>query len=183
MGEKVLESLGPAMTDPISKGVKFRFMGYESRLPNFNHVPGEVPHIELKTLTDVPIAIVCTEKEACNMLAFNRRKNGLRCLLRQRPNVRELGKGSFPLLLGQRKTLQPNITRVVVSKLLIRKGVISIWAARFLISIPNFYKKIHNNFQAALHRPVFGKDLNGHRVGERNFDISASSQIIWCQSV
>ena len=65
MGEKVLQSLGPAMTDPISKGVKFRFMGGESSLPNFNHVPGEVPHIELRTLTDVPAAIVCTEKDAC----------------------------------------------------------------------------------------------------------------------
>ena len=64
MGEKLLESLGPAMTKPISKGVKFRFIGYESRLPNFNHVPDEATHIELKTLTGVPIAIVCTEKEA-----------------------------------------------------------------------------------------------------------------------
>ena len=65
MGEKRLESLGPAMTRPISKGVKFRFMGYESLPPNFNHVPGEAPHLEIRTLTDVPIAIVCTEKEAC----------------------------------------------------------------------------------------------------------------------
>ena len=64
MGEKRLESLGPAMSRPISKGVKFRFMGYESVLPNFNHVSGVVPHIELRTLTDVPITIVCTEKEA-----------------------------------------------------------------------------------------------------------------------
>ncbi len=64
MGEKLLESLGPAMTGPISKGVKFRFMGCESRLPNFNHVSGEVPHIEIRTLTDAPITIVCTEKEA-----------------------------------------------------------------------------------------------------------------------
>ena len=39
-------------------------MGYESVLPNFNRVPGEVPHIEIRTLTDVPIAMVCTEKEA-----------------------------------------------------------------------------------------------------------------------
>ena len=39
-------------------------MGYECLLPNFNHVPGEAPHIELRTLTDVPITIVCTEKEA-----------------------------------------------------------------------------------------------------------------------
>jgi predicted transcriptional regulator len=65
MGEKRLESLGPAMARPISKGVKFRFMGYECLLPNFNHVPGEAPHIELRTLTDVPITIVYTEKEAC----------------------------------------------------------------------------------------------------------------------
>ena len=64
MGEKVLDSLGPAMSRPISKGVKFRFMGFDSRLPNFNHVPGE-PHFELRTLTDVPITIVYTEKEAC----------------------------------------------------------------------------------------------------------------------
>lgn len=64
MGEKLLESLGPAMARPVSKGVKFRFMGYESRLPNFNHVPGETPHTEIRTLTDVPITIVCTEKEA-----------------------------------------------------------------------------------------------------------------------
>ena len=64
MGEKRLESLGPAMARPLSKGVKFRFMGYECLLPNFNHVPREAPHIELRTLTDVPITIVCTEKEA-----------------------------------------------------------------------------------------------------------------------
>jgi len=65
MGEKLLDSLGPAMARPISKGVKFRFMGCESRLPNFNHVPGEAPHIELRTFTDIPITIVTTEKEAC----------------------------------------------------------------------------------------------------------------------
>jgi len=65
MGQKLLESLGPAMARPISKGVKFRFMGCESRLPNFNHVPGEAPHIELRTFTDIPITIVTTEKEAC----------------------------------------------------------------------------------------------------------------------
>jgi len=65
MGQKLLESLGPAMARPISKGVKFRFMGCESKLPNFNHVPGEAPHIELRTFTDIPITIVTTEKEAC----------------------------------------------------------------------------------------------------------------------
>ncbi|MGD0646204.1 MAG: transcriptional regulator FilR1 domain-containing protein, partial [Candidatus Bathyarchaeia archaeon] len=65
MGQKLLESLGPAMARPISKGVKFRFMGCESRLPNFNHVPGEASHIELRTFTDIPITIVTTEKEAC----------------------------------------------------------------------------------------------------------------------
>ena len=65
MGQKLLESLGPAMARPISKGVKFRFMGHENRLPNFNHAPGETPHIELKTFTDIPITIVTTEKEAC----------------------------------------------------------------------------------------------------------------------
>ena len=64
MGEKVLESLGPAMARPISKRVKFSFMGCENRVPNFNHVPGEAPLVELRTLTDVPITIVCTEKEA-----------------------------------------------------------------------------------------------------------------------
>ena len=64
MGEKVLESTGQAMAEPISKGVKFRFMFYECLLPNFNHVPGEAPHIELRTFTDIPIIIVCTEKEA-----------------------------------------------------------------------------------------------------------------------
>lgn len=64
MGEKLLESLGPAMARPVSKGVKFRFMGYESRLPNFNHGPGVTPHTEIRTLTDVPTTIVCTEKEA-----------------------------------------------------------------------------------------------------------------------
>ena len=63
MGEKLLESLGSAMARPISKGVKFRFMGYESRLPNFNHVPGEAPHIELRTLTDTPITIVTPKKK------------------------------------------------------------------------------------------------------------------------
>jgi len=64
VGEKLLESLGPVMARPVSKGVKFRFMGCESRLPNFNHIPGEAAHIELRTLTDAPISIVCTEKEA-----------------------------------------------------------------------------------------------------------------------
>jgi predicted transcriptional regulator len=65
MGQILLESLGPAMARPISKGVKFRFMGCQSRLPNFNPVPGEAPHIELRTFTDIPITIVTTEKEAC----------------------------------------------------------------------------------------------------------------------
>ena len=64
MGEKLLEPLGPAMARPVSKGVKFRFMGCESRLPNFNHIPGEATYIELRTLTDAPISIVYTEKEA-----------------------------------------------------------------------------------------------------------------------
>ncbi len=64
MGEKLLEPLGQAMTGPISKGVKFRFLGYESRLPNFNNVPKEAPHVELKILTDVPITVVYSEKEA-----------------------------------------------------------------------------------------------------------------------
>ena len=64
MGEKRLESLGHAMARPVSKGVKFRFMGYDSLLPNFNQVPGQTPHVELRTLTNVPVAIVCTEKEA-----------------------------------------------------------------------------------------------------------------------
>ena len=65
MGEKVLESLGPAMAKPVSKGVKFRFMGYDSSLPNFSQVPGQTPQIELRILTDVPTIIVYTEKEAC----------------------------------------------------------------------------------------------------------------------
>jgi hypothetical protein len=64
MGEKLFEPLGPAITDQIAKGVEFRFMGCESRLPNFIRVPGAAPHVELRTLTDVPITIVCTEKEA-----------------------------------------------------------------------------------------------------------------------
>jgi predicted transcriptional regulator len=64
MGEKRLESLGHAMARPLFKGVKFRFMGYDSLLPNFNQVPGQTPHVELRTLTNVPVAIVCTEKEA-----------------------------------------------------------------------------------------------------------------------
>ncbi len=64
MGEKLLEPLGQAMTEPISKGVKFRFLGCESRLPNFNNVPKEAPHVELKILTDVPITVVYSEKEA-----------------------------------------------------------------------------------------------------------------------
>ena len=74
MGERLLESLGPAMTDPISKGVKFRFMGCENRLPNFNHVHGEAQHIELRTLTDAPITIVYTEKEACICLPSTERR-------------------------------------------------------------------------------------------------------------
>jgi len=64
MGERLLESLGPAMARHVSKGVEFRFMGYERRLPSFNHVPGGASHVELRTPTDVPITIVCTEKEA-----------------------------------------------------------------------------------------------------------------------
>jgi predicted transcriptional regulator len=64
MGEKRLELLGPAMARPVSKSVEFRLMGYERRLPDFNHVPGTTSHAELRILTDVPIAIVCTEKEA-----------------------------------------------------------------------------------------------------------------------
>ncbi|MGA2385982.1 MAG: transcriptional regulator FilR1 domain-containing protein [Candidatus Bathyarchaeia archaeon] len=63
MGEETLESISPMMPGQISKGVKFRLMFYEYLLPNFNH-PGEAPYVEKRTLTDFPITIVCTEKEA-----------------------------------------------------------------------------------------------------------------------
>ena len=109
MGEKLRESLGPVMTDPISKGVKFRFMGCESRLPHFNHVPGEAPHIEIRTLTDVPISIVCTEKEAAICLPSTNGRMDYAAFYGTDQTVRKLDKGPFPLLLGQRKTLQPNI--------------------------------------------------------------------------
>jgi predicted transcriptional regulator len=66
MGEKLFEPIGPAITDQIAKGVEFRFMGCENSLPNFIRVSvsGAALHVELKTLTDVSITIVCTEKDA-----------------------------------------------------------------------------------------------------------------------
>ena len=42
MGEKPLESYGPAMAEPVSKGIKFRFLLSDGLLPNHNSVPGEV---------------------------------------------------------------------------------------------------------------------------------------------
>jgi predicted transcriptional regulator len=64
MGERLLESLGPAMAEPISKGVRFRFNIVECLLPNYKTIPGKAPYIEARTLADIPGIILSTEKEA-----------------------------------------------------------------------------------------------------------------------
>ena len=64
IGDRALESIGPAMAERISKGVKFKFMFHESMLPNYKPVPGEAQFIEKRTLTEIPGMIFCTEKEA-----------------------------------------------------------------------------------------------------------------------
>jgi predicted transcriptional regulator len=64
MGEKALASYGPAMAEIIPKGVRFRFLLSDCRLPDYNPVPGAAPHIEKRTLTDIPGIILCTEKKA-----------------------------------------------------------------------------------------------------------------------
>ena len=64
MGEKPLESTGPMIALQVPKGVRFRFIFYESSLRNYNTVLGETSHVEMRTLTDIPGIILCTEKEA-----------------------------------------------------------------------------------------------------------------------
>jgi predicted transcriptional regulator len=64
MGEKALESYGPAMPELVSKGIKFRFLLSDGLLPNYNSVPGESLNVEKRTLTNIPCIIFCTEKKA-----------------------------------------------------------------------------------------------------------------------
>jgi predicted transcriptional regulator len=64
MGEKVLESYGPAMSELVSKGINFRFLLSDGLLPSYNSVPGEALHVERRTLTNIPCIILCTEKKA-----------------------------------------------------------------------------------------------------------------------
>jgi predicted transcriptional regulator len=64
MGEKALESFGPMMAEKVSKGVRFRFLLSDCLLPNYNPVPRVAPHVEMRTLTDMPGIILCTEKKA-----------------------------------------------------------------------------------------------------------------------
>ena len=64
IGDKALESIGPAMAEGIAKGVKFRFMFHESLLSKYKPVSGEAQFMEKRTLTEIPGMIFCTEKEA-----------------------------------------------------------------------------------------------------------------------
>jgi hypothetical protein len=52
------------MAEKVSKGVRFRFLLYDCLLPNYDPVPGAAPHVEKRTLTDIPGIILCTEKKA-----------------------------------------------------------------------------------------------------------------------
>jgi len=64
MGEKALESYGPAMSELVSKGINFRFLLSDGLLPKYNSVPGEALYVESRTLTNIPCIIFCTEKNA-----------------------------------------------------------------------------------------------------------------------
>jgi len=64
MGEKALESYGPAMQELVSKGIHFRFLFSDGLIPNYHSVPGEAPLVERRTLTTIPGIIFCTEKKA-----------------------------------------------------------------------------------------------------------------------
>jgi predicted transcriptional regulator len=64
IGDRALESIGPAMAQRISMGVKFKFMFQECMLPIYKPVSGEAQFIEKRTLMEIPGMIFCTEKEA-----------------------------------------------------------------------------------------------------------------------
>jgi predicted transcriptional regulator len=71
LGDKALESIGPAMAQGMAGGVKFRFMFHESLLPRYKPLLAEVPHVEKRTLSEIPAMIFCTEKEAAICLHNN----------------------------------------------------------------------------------------------------------------
>ncbi len=64
LGDRALESVGPAMAQGIHGGVKFRFIFHESLVPQYKPLLEESPIVEKRTLTEIPGLIFCTEKEA-----------------------------------------------------------------------------------------------------------------------
>lgn len=64
LGDRALDSVGPAMAQGIASGVKFRFMFHKSQLPQYKPTLSELPAVEKRTLSDIPAVIFCTEKEA-----------------------------------------------------------------------------------------------------------------------
>jgi predicted transcriptional regulator len=64
LGDRALESVGPAMAKGIKEGVKFRFLFHESLLPQYKPVLNEMLAVEKRTLQAIPAMTFCTEKEA-----------------------------------------------------------------------------------------------------------------------
>jgi predicted transcriptional regulator len=64
LGDRALESVGPAMAQGMKGGVKYRFMFREALLPQYKPVLDELPTVEKRTLLTIPGLIFCTEKEA-----------------------------------------------------------------------------------------------------------------------
>jgi len=64
LGDRALESLGSALAQGMTSGVKYRFMFHESLLPKYKLALDEVPAVEKRTLSEIPAMIFCTEKEA-----------------------------------------------------------------------------------------------------------------------
>jgi predicted transcriptional regulator len=57
----VPELMGPPMTEKLLKGIKFKFLLPQSRLPK---EPLEIANMELRGIPEVPLVIALTEKEA-----------------------------------------------------------------------------------------------------------------------
>jgi hypothetical protein len=64
MAEKPMETHVPAISGQASRGIKIKLLYSDCSLPNGDPAPAGSPHIEKRTLADIPGIILCTEKEA-----------------------------------------------------------------------------------------------------------------------
>ena len=64
IAEKPIESVTETMHSHIAKGIKFRIMYSESLISLYPLVPGEQGIVERRTITDIPVTMIVTEKEA-----------------------------------------------------------------------------------------------------------------------